>query len=259
MNTEPSRGGYRCVTTTFQTSSNEAWMIFAPNLLIASSFVSGALSGTITVQGILFWRACQARAWAMFPALQVYTPRFLTSGPARAIALLTPRTLKEPVGCKLSSFRKISAGASSTFKRTSGVRRTFPLIRSLASSISFRGIGPRISELGTAFSSISDQQAHAGSQLLNTNGAGRPVGYHEEGSCENWSRASWSSIFACCQIRGIVVCFGAGTDRQSRESNSWRYQSADKGCSGELQEDFGGGRLQYGLRSPDYGLPQGSC
>src|SRR6266581_6688708 len=116
----------------------------------------------------------------MFPALQFYTPRFLTSGPARAIALLAPRTLKEPVGCKFSSFRKISADASSTFNRTSGVRRTFPLIRSLASSISFRGIGPRISEPETAFSSISDQQAHAGSQLLNTNGAGRPVGYHEE-------------------------------------------------------------------------------
>src|SRR6266700_622316 len=258
MNTEPSRGGYRCVTTTFQTSSNEAWMIFAPNLLIASSFVSGALSGTITVQGILFWRACQARAWAMFPALQVYTPRFLAFGPARATALLAPRTLKEPVGCKFSSFRKISADASSMFKRTSGVRTTFPLIRSLASSISFSGIGRRSSELGTSFSSITDLQADAGSQLLNTNGAGRQYGSYEKGSCENWSRASWSSIFARCQVRRIVVCFGAGTDRQNRESNSWRHQSADKGYSGEFQEDRGGRRVQYGLRPPDYGLRQGS-
>src|SRR6267378_6134906 len=112
----------------------------------------------------------------MFPALQVYTPRVLTSGPARAIALLTPRTLKEPVGCKFSSFRKISADVSSTFKRTSGVRRTFPLIRSLASSISFRGIGPRISEVGTAFSSITGQQAEAGSQLLNTIEAANQLG-----------------------------------------------------------------------------------
>src|SRR5216683_2400836 len=116
MNTEPSSGGYRWVTTTFQTSSNETWMIFASNLLIASSFVSGALSGTITVHGICFWRACQASAWAMFPALQVYTPRFFASGPARARALLAPRTLKDPVGCRFSSFRKISAGASSAIR-----------------------------------------------------------------------------------------------------------------------------------------------
>src|SRR5713226_10148021 len=142
-------------------------MIFAPNLLIASSFVSGALSGTITVQGIWFWRACQARALAMFPALQVYTPLFFASGPARAIALLAPRTLKEPVGCKFSSFRKMSAGASSTFRRTRGVRRTVLLIRSLASSISFRGIGPGISELETAFSSMSDEQSGVIPQLLN--------------------------------------------------------------------------------------------
>src|SRR6266571_7882667 len=143
-------------------------MIFAPNLLIASSFVSGALSGTITVQGILFWRACQARAWAMFPALQVYTPRFLAFGPARATELLAPRTLKEPVGCKFSSFRKISAGASSTFKRTRGVRRTEPLIRSLACSISFRGIGPGVSGFETAFSSMNRQLFGVVSQLLNS-------------------------------------------------------------------------------------------
>src|SRR5438445_2805495 len=198
MNTEPSRGGYRCVTTIFQTSSNDAWMIFAPNLLIASSFVSGALSGTITVHGIRLSRACQARAWAMFPALQVYTPRFLASGPARAIALLTPRTLKEPVGCKFSGFRKISADASSTFKRMSGVRRTFPLIRSLASSISFRGIGPSTSEVATVFPGITNLHNDADSQLLNTNEACRQVGSYEEGSCENGSGASRSSIFARC-------------------------------------------------------------
>src|SRR6266702_2896095 len=148
MNTEPSRGGYRCVTTTFQTSSNEAWMIFAPNLLIASSFVSGAVSGTITVQGILFWRACQARAWAMFPALQVYTPRFLAFGPARATALLAPRTLKEPVGCKFSSFRKISADASSMFTLTSGVIMTVPLFLTQAEYKTFSGLARNSSKHG---------------------------------------------------------------------------------------------------------------
>src|SRR5260370_19146164 len=193
----------------------------------------------------------------MFPALQVYAPRFLTSGPARAIALLTPRTFKDPCGCKFSSFRKISVCASSTFNRTSGVRRIFPLIRSLASSISFRGIGPRLSEPGTAFSSIANLHNDADSQLLNTNEACRQAGSHDQGISENSSCAPWSSIFACCQIQRIVVWFRAGTDRQNRESNSCRHQSANKAYYGELQEDYGGGRLQYGLRPSDYGLPQG--
>src|SRR5256712_154924 len=150
-------------------------MIFAPNRLIASSFVSGALSGTITVHGILFFRASQASAWAMFPALQVYTPRFLASGPARAIALLAPRTLKEPVGCKFSNFRKISAGASSTFKRTRGDRRTAPLIRSRASSIRLRGSGPGISETEEALYCTNRQLSTVISQLLNAQ-EGEPTG-----------------------------------------------------------------------------------
>src|SRR5712692_555893 len=115
----------------------------------------------------------------MFPALQVYTPRFFASGPARAIALLAPRTLKEPVGCRFSSFRKISAGAASTFKRTRGVRRTVPFIRSLASSISFRGIGPRISGLETVFSSMSGQLFGIISQLLNIKDTMRLVDSYE--------------------------------------------------------------------------------
>src|SRR2546425_11692080 len=154
-------------------------MIFAPNLLIASSFVSGALSGTITVQGIWFLRACQASAWAMFPALQVYIPRFFASGPARAIALLAPRTLKEPVGCKFSSLRKISAGASSTFKRTRGVRRTAPLIRSRASSISFKGIVPEISEPDVALYCMNGLLSGVISQLLNTEEGNRRADSYE--------------------------------------------------------------------------------
>src|SRR2546425_7011292 len=49
-----------------------------------------------------------------------------------------PRTLNDPVGCRFSSFRKISAGASSTFTRTSGVRTTKPSIRFRADSIAAR-------------------------------------------------------------------------------------------------------------------------
>src|SRR6266571_7290950 len=105
MNKASARGPYRWLVTTFQTSSYETRIVFAPNRSMACNFVLGALTGTIAVHGILFCRACQARAWAMFPALHVYTPRDFASCPARAIALEAPRTLKEPVGCKFSSFR----------------------------------------------------------------------------------------------------------------------------------------------------------
>src|SRR5256712_5503091 len=52
--------------------------------------------------------------------------------------LPAPRTLNDPVGCRFSSFRKISAGASSAFRRTSGVRTTKPSIRFRADSIAAR-------------------------------------------------------------------------------------------------------------------------
>ena len=41
----------------------------------------------------------------MFPALHVYTPRFRSAGERREIALPAPRTLNEPVGWRVSSFR----------------------------------------------------------------------------------------------------------------------------------------------------------
>jgi hypothetical protein len=62
MKIDSSSGPYRWVVTTFQTSSKETWTILAPNRLIACSFVSGALSGTITEHGIPLCFACQARA-----------------------------------------------------------------------------------------------------------------------------------------------------------------------------------------------------
>src|SRR5438552_11500880 len=87
MKIEPSNGPYLWVMTTFQTSSKETWTILAPYRLMACNLVSGALSGTIAEQGIPFCLACQARACAMFPALQVYTPRDFAAGPANAMAL----------------------------------------------------------------------------------------------------------------------------------------------------------------------------
>src|SRR5688572_23328222 len=44
------------------------------------------------------------------------------------------------MGCRFSSLRKISAGASSTFSRISGVRRAEPAIRSRAARISSSGM-----------------------------------------------------------------------------------------------------------------------
>src|SRR5437660_1065829 len=98
MKIETSNGPYLWVVATFQTSSKETWTILAPYRLMACNLVSGALSGTIAEQGIPFCLACQARACAMFPALQVYTPRGFAAGPASAIALGGRRTWKQPGG-----------------------------------------------------------------------------------------------------------------------------------------------------------------
>src|SRR2546428_5690026 len=102
MKIEPSNGPYLWVVTTFQTSSKETWMILAPNRLIASSFVSGALSGTTAEQEIPFCFACHAKACAMFPALQVYTPRDFAAGPAGRLHSRAPRPLTGPVVSRFS-------------------------------------------------------------------------------------------------------------------------------------------------------------
>jgi len=54
------------------------------------------------------------------------------------LTLPAPRNLNEPMGCKFSSFKYISAGASSIFNRTKGVRKTRPAILSFAWIISLR-------------------------------------------------------------------------------------------------------------------------
>src|SRR5262245_35369991 len=110
---------------------------------MAASFASGAASGTTEVHGMPSRRACQATPWAMFPALAVYTPFDRRSGSAMAIALPEPRILNDPTGCTFSSFRRMLAGASSTFSAIRGVRRTHGEIRARAASISSNE-GPRI-------------------------------------------------------------------------------------------------------------------
>jgi hypothetical protein len=49
----------------------------------------------------------------MFPVLVVTTPPASSARGAARIALAAPRSLKEPIGWKLSSLSQISAGASS--------------------------------------------------------------------------------------------------------------------------------------------------
>jgi hypothetical protein len=45
----------------------------------------------------------------MFPALAVTTPLAVVAAGACRIALTAPRILKEPIGCRFSSFSQISA------------------------------------------------------------------------------------------------------------------------------------------------------
>ncbi len=86
-------------------SSNGTVIVRPPSRAMASSFVRGAVSGAMTVQGTPIDRATQATPCAMFPALAVTTPPAMSSGFAWRIALAAPRILNEPMGCRFSSFR----------------------------------------------------------------------------------------------------------------------------------------------------------
>src|SRR5260221_7149557 len=54
------------------------------------------------------------------------------------MALVAPRSLNDPIGCRFSSLTWISAGAPSTARRTRGVRSTSPARRSRAARTSAR-------------------------------------------------------------------------------------------------------------------------
>src|SRR5262245_52391917 len=83
-------------------------------------------------------RACHASPCAMLPALAVYTPRASASFDRVAIAFPAPRSLKEPIGWRFSSFNQIRSGRSLTSRRTSGVRIAEPAMRPRAARISSR-------------------------------------------------------------------------------------------------------------------------
>ena len=118
--------------------SKGALMTRPPRRSIAASFAAGAVSGAITVQGIPRSRAHQATPCAMLPADAVSTPRASCCGGMFAIALAAPRILKDPIGWRFSSFSQISAGASWTLSRTSGVLSAIPARRSRACRMSAR-------------------------------------------------------------------------------------------------------------------------
>ena len=86
-------------------SSNVTGMTAPPRRSTAEIFASGAVSGITTVHGRPLRRANQATAWAMLPALAVHTPFASSSSDSDPISEPAPRILKEPIGCRTSSFR----------------------------------------------------------------------------------------------------------------------------------------------------------
>lgn len=88
--------------------------------------------------GMLQSLAAWATPWAWLPADAVITPACICSSESCRILLSEPRSLKEPVICRFSSFRKTSQPISSLSisARVQGVTKIEPLIRFRAASIS---------------------------------------------------------------------------------------------------------------------------
>ena len=103
-----------------------------------ASFVSGAVSGTTAVHGTPASLAAHASPCAMFPALTVQTPSASCSGEHWRTAFAAPRSLNDPTGCRFSSLRYTSAGASA-LSRTSGVLSAAPRMRRSAARMSSSG------------------------------------------------------------------------------------------------------------------------
>jgi hypothetical protein len=89
--------------------------------------VSGALTGMKTSQRTPSARAACASAWAWLPALAATTPPAQPS-PRRRILTAVPRTLNEPVRCRLSALSSIGAPSRSVSVAdgSTGVGRATP-------------------------------------------------------------------------------------------------------------------------------------
>ena len=78
----------------------------------------------------------------MFPALVVQTPAFQSAGSARRMEFVAPRSLKEPIGCRHSSFEPDLAG-SVDIEPDEGLAETVSAVVSRARSIASSGIRSR--------------------------------------------------------------------------------------------------------------------
>ena len=77
-----------------------------------STFAGGAVSGSSENAGTPRRRAAQASASAVFPALTVERPGATRSSPSCETASQMPRTLKEPVGSRVSAFSSSPSASS---------------------------------------------------------------------------------------------------------------------------------------------------
>src|SRR5699024_3533876 len=102
----------------------------APRARIRSTLTLGAPWGTTTVHANPWACAAQARARPWLPAECVTTPARRCSVSSIATALLAPRSLNAPVGCKVSGLSR--NGGFSTGPAVRGVRTTSPSIRAAA-------------------------------------------------------------------------------------------------------------------------------
>src|SRR5215467_6717463 len=107
-------------------------MSFAPSDFIRSNFDFGAVSTTTTVHRTPVARAAYATPWPAFPALIVQTPCLRSASDNAATALAAPRNLYALIGCRFSSFRRISGNSGPSSRRISGVRTIVFAIRSRA-------------------------------------------------------------------------------------------------------------------------------
>lgn len=137
--------GHLWVTMTSHHSEYGTLMTVAPRLRIASSLVSGAISGTTTVQAMPCSAQHQASPCAKLPAEAVLAPtrRSVSLSSIHPIAFAAGRTLKEPTGWRFSSLSQIWAPSPrSWLRRTSGVRIALLLMLSAATRIS-ESVGAR--------------------------------------------------------------------------------------------------------------------
>ena len=130
----PSSLTYCCAAKAASAMESPSRITRAPNARHFVIFVSGAMEGIKTVTGMPSSAPWYAKARAWFPALAATTPRARCSSSSARSEFRAPRSLKEPVACCHSCFRKMlqPVTALSWRERTNGVRTTPFLMRKCA-------------------------------------------------------------------------------------------------------------------------------